>query len=560
MTAQPHDPIGTVKGPGEKASEYTLITPDTTHSKVGEFLYYEAPLDGEIVPILGKIVHRRLVRGLPDAFLADARIAPQVVAGVIGLQGADAQLFEIVVSITGYFNHGLKDFVNPRIPPAPGTPVFLAPSEMLIEVLNVKAQGARGSAHVGSLLSRNAGEVPIVIDVKNMVSTHLAILASTGSGKSYTAGVLVEELLKPYNRAAVLIVDPHGEYHTLKETLEGHAAFGDGTYRPEVKLFNEDKVKVRTSTLSLGDLYYLLPDLSDKMKHYLQRAYRQVTDEAHKAGRPNQWGYAHLANAVDNLTEGRGEGEDTGKSSRDGLAWRLSSRLDRSKLFDDSRHLELGELFKPGRVSVLQLHELEQHDQQIMVATLLRRVNKARMETHRGKTKYGEESHLDYPVFVLMEEAHRFAPAHDTVATTAILKTILAEGRKFGVGIGLITQRPGKLDSDVLSQCMTQMIMRVVNPVDQASIASSVESAGRDLLDELPALSKGQVIIAGAAVNTPVLVRVRTRISHHGGETMDAPDEWLRWFSPQAETSRDQEEALLVDPTEPPAYFGGFPI
>jgi DNA helicase HerA-like ATPase len=146
------------------------------------------------------------------------------------------------------------------------------------------------------------------------------------------------------------------------------------------------------------------------------------------------------------------------------------------------------------------------------------------------------------------------------VATTAILKTILAEGRKFGVGIGLITQRPGKLDSDVLSQCMTQMIMRVVNPVDQASIASSVESAGRDLLDELPALSKGQVIIAGAAVNTPVLVRVRSRISHHGGETMDAPSEWLRYFSPQAETSRDQAEALLVDPTSPPAYFEGFPI
>jgi DNA helicase HerA-like ATPase len=558
MTMQ--TPIGTVKGPGEKASEYTLITPDTTHTKVGEFLYYEAPLDGSIVPILGKIVHRRLVRGLPDSFLADARIAPEAVAGMIGLHDPGAQLFEIVVSITGFFDRGLRDFVNPRIPPAPGTPVFLAPSDMLVEVLNVLPHGARGSAHVGSLLSRPAGEVPVVIDVKNMVSTHLAILASTGSGKSYTAGVLVEELMKPYNRAAVLIVDPHGEYHTLKETLEGHAAFGEGSYRPEVKLFNEDKVKVRTSTLNLGDLYYLLGDLSDKMKFYLKKAFDEVTETARRLGRTHHWGYADLANAVDNLSDGRGEGEDTGKSSRDGLAWRLSNRLDRSKLFDDSRHLELGELFKPGRVSVLQLHELEQHDQQIMVATLLRRVNKARMDTQRGKTRPGDESHLDYPVFILMEEAHRFAPAHDTVATTAILKTILAEGRKFGVGIGLITQRPGKLDSDVLSQCMTQMIMRVVNPVDQASIATSVESAGRDLLDELPALSKGQVIIAGAAVNTPVLVRVRSRISHHGGETMDAPGEWLRYFSPQAEAARDQSDALLVDPTEPPAYFGGFPI
>ena len=81
------------------------------------------------------------------------------------------------------------------------------------------ARGARarsGSAHVGSLLTREAGEVPVVLSIKDVVSTHLAILASTGSGKSYTAGVLVEELMRPYNRAAVLIVDPHGEYDTMR--------------------------------------------------------------------------------------------------------------------------------------------------------------------------------------------------------------------------------------------------------------------------------------------------------------------------------------------------------
>ena len=71
------------------------------------------------------------------------------------------------------------------------------------------------------------------------------------------------------------------------------------------------------------------------------------------------------------------------------------------------------------------------------------------------------------------------------------MKTILSEGRKFGVAVGLISQRPGKLDADVLSQCMTQFILRIVNPVDQARVAESVESVGRDLLQELPALSKG---------------------------------------------------------------------
>jgi DNA helicase HerA-like ATPase len=125
-----------------------------------------------------------------------------------------------------------------------------------------------------------------------------------------------------------------------------------------------------------------------------------------------------------------------------------------------------------------------------------------------------------------------------------VLKTILSEGRKFGVSIGLISQRPGKLDSDVLSQCMTQCIMRITNPIDQNRIAESVESVGRDLLRELPSLSKGQVIVAGASVNTPVMLRVRTRLTTHGGESINAPAEWLQWF----ESGRDREDARDTAP------------
>ena len=122
---------------------------------------------------------------------------------------------------------------------------------------------------------------------------------------------------------------------------------------------------------------------------------------------------------------------------------------------------------------------------------------------------------------------------------------MLAEGRKFGIGVGLISQRPGKLDSDVLSQCQTQCIMRIVNEIDQKSVASAIEGVGRDLLDNLPALSKGQVIIAGAAVNTPVICRVRQRITKHGGESKDAPDMWQQFFSSEAQESRRRNEAPL---------------
>jgi DNA helicase HerA-like ATPase len=197
---------------------------------------------------------------------------------------------------------------------------------------------------------------------------------------------------------------------------------------------------------------------------------------------------------------------------------------------------------------VLQLSDIEQHEQQVIVATLLRRVNKARMATVRGDSQPGTDGHLPYPVFTLLEEAHRYAPAGLTVVSTNILKQILSEGRKFGVGIGLITQRPGKLDQDVLSQCMTQIIMRIVNPIDQDTIAKSVEGAGRQLLDELPALTKGQAIICGVAVNTPVMCRIRPRITEHGGETFDAPNEWANWHSAGAQENRTQQQAVLARP------------
>jgi len=129
--------------------------------------------------------------------------------------------------------------------------------------------------------------------------------------------------------------------------------------------------------------------------------------------------------------------------------------------------------------------------------------------------------------------------------TTRVLKQVLAEGRKFGVGVGLISQRPGKLDADVLSQCQTQCIMRIVNEVDQKTVATSVESVGHELLRNLPALSKGQVIIAGSAVNTPVLCRVRSRVTKHGGESHDAPAQWRKYFTSDTHADRVRGDAII---------------
>src|SRR5918912_3157090 len=321
---------GTVKGPGELPHEFLFITADNARTRIGEFVYYVAR-DGETDRhIIGNITSRRLVRNLPDVFLSDPESSPAVVSSLIGLSSDCGELYEITVETVGYFSRALGDFVNPRIPPNPGDPVFLASSETLAGVLSPRRVGERGSAHVGSLLTRSAGEVPVVLSVKDVVSTHLAILASTGAGKSYTAGVLVEELMSPHNRAAVLVVDPHGEYGTLS-SLESDPRFADGKYRPEVKVFTPERIRVRFSSLTEADIKYLLPEgTSDKMLHYLSQAYRKL--RATQRGENELYAYHDLRDAVTaekyGEEDGRGASGGGNVSSIDGLLWRLDSRFD----------------------------------------------------------------------------------------------------------------------------------------------------------------------------------------------------------------------------------------
>src|SRR5205814_10194734 len=130
----------------------------------------------------------------------------------------------------------------PWIPPQSGKQIFLADDEMLANILSRKHAGEPGSATVGSLLTRKPDAVPIVLSVKDVVSTHMAIIASTGAGKSYLASVLIEELMQPHNKACVLIIDPHGEYKTLEEMAnfpefaEGNDGSGGPIYRANVKV------------------------------------------------------------------------------------------------------------------------------------------------------------------------------------------------------------------------------------------------------------------------------------------------------------------------------------
>jgi len=558
-------PVGITKGPGETTHEYTFVSRDDEQVlKNGEYVYYELSdpgtepgLNGNTAlsrRVLGRILKRVPLQLYPDTFLAEPEISPAQVAAMVGYDSLTNELFELHVAIMGYYEQATGSFINPWIPPQSGKQIFLADDDMLSGILSRRQAGQNGSASIGSLLTRAPEAVPIVLSVKDLVSTHLAIIASTGAGKSYLASVIIEELMQPYNKACVLILDPHGEYGTLSEIANSVQFSEDGNgrgsgYQAQVRVYKPDQVKVRLSSLNIGDMRHLLSEMTEKQQYLLNRALRKVNET--KRGTP--WGSEDLKTAVRAVAKQKGDEDSEGaddSSTVHALTWRIEDRFENSFTFDDIQHLDLPEIFKPGQCTVLQLNDIDERDQQVVVATLLRRLYKARMDTERGKVHSGE-FYLPYPVFVLLEEAHHFAPGGTDVVSTAILKQVLAEGRKFGIGVGLISQRPGKLNADVLSQCQTQCIMRIVNEIDQKSVAAAIEGVGRDLLNNLPALSKGQVIVAGAALNTPVICRVRSRFTRHGGESKDAPDMWQQYFSPEAQDGRRRAEAPLNNNNKP---------
>jgi uncharacterized protein len=549
--------VGTVKGPGEDGNQYLFITADNRYVKIGEFVYYEVEAPdtvgrSDIRQILGKISARCLIDHLPDRMFADTEISPEAIAALVGFSHPNPEIYEVTVDVIGYF-HPALGFMNPRVTPNPGAKVYLASDAGLQAVINKKQPKEVGSAAIGSLLLRELNAVPVVLDVKELVSTHMAILAGTGSGKSYTAGVLVEELLSPYNRAAVLIFDPHGEYGTLAD-MRGHPDFTVPGYAPKVKILTPNDIQIRMSSLNFYDILTLLPEMSDRQQSILNKAF--IILNKHKRQGDYRWGVNDLIAAV--FEADRSEDDDGNEkigSSAPALEWKLD-RLANSPYFHPANHLAPKDLFEPGQVTVLQMNEISQEEQQVICAAILRQSNQARMNTQKENITPDDENYLPYPVFILIEEAHRFAPAHEPSRCKMIIRTILSEGRKFGLGIGLITQRPGKIDADVLSQCMSQFLMRIVNPVDQDSLKYGVEAAGRDLLKELPSLTKGQVIISGACVNTPVLCQVRKRLTVHGGETLNAPEMWQSYFQAHQVQSRLIEQAPIASREKPKMVKG----
>jgi hypothetical protein len=176
------------------------------------------------------------------------------------------------------------------------------------------------------------------------------------------------------------------------------------------------------------------------------------------------------------------------------------------------------ELVQSGRCSIINLKGIDPAVQDIILYKLLKDLF--------------QERKMDRipPFFMVIEEAHNFVPEKGYTETrcSRVIKTIASEGRKFGLGLCVVSQRPAIVQKTVLSQCTTQIILKVTNPNDLKAITNSVEGISYETEDEIRNLPVGVALVTGV-VDTPLLVGIRPRRTKHGGEAVDIlalqPDE-----------------------------------
>jgi uncharacterized protein len=386
----------------------------------------------------------------------------------------------------------------PTIPFRPGAHVFRAEEPLIAEVLGLKHRPNSG-AYVG-LLRNHA--LRVELDINQLVQRHVSVLAKTGGGKSYLLGVLIEELLR--HKVTCVIVDPHGEYGSLRFAAEKngvHARFGVESqgfarqvqeYSPDVSL--NPSAKPLTFSLRHLDPRDLLVFMGlTNVKAFLPPL-KQIIERV-AASNP-EFTVHDLVRAAEG-----GEGA---------VAEMLHERLEyveQTKLLGPVG-TSLNELVKKGEATLINLRGIAPDVQELVVARIA-----ATLFDNRKKDKIP-------PMFLVIEEAHNFAPQQGTAACSRILKNIASEGRKFGLGLCVVTQRAARIDKSVLSQCNTQLILQVTNPLDLKAIAQSIEGLTNGMTEMIQSLPVGVALITGGGYHTPLFCEVRPRATRHGGESV----------------------------------------
>jgi DNA helicase HerA-like ATPase len=401
------------------------------------------------------------------------------------------------ISVIGY-RDDRKLLQVPRTPFKAGEFIYKADDELIRNIIGLKEDKETG-AYVGLL---SGHDIKVYVDINSLVQKHMSVLAKTGGGKSYVTGVVIEELMK--HSVTTVILDPHGEYGSMRE--QGEIMETSRNFKVSPKGFSSKIQEFATDTRlnkEAKPLKFTLSNLSARNLLDLTNIKNVRTY------------LAPLRNAIDFLRTNKGEYaiEDIIRILETDEENSLAALINELEYLGEvDIFAEMGtkmeDLIKKGKTTIINLKGSPPDIQTLVVNRICTYMFELRKQDKIP------------PLMLVAEEAHNFCPQQGQVASSKVFRTIASEGRKFGLGICIVTQRPAKVDKNVLSQCNTQVILKVTNPNDLKAITASVEGLTTGMTDEIQRLPIGTAIITGGKVIMPLFVDIRPRESRHGGESV----------------------------------------
>ena len=221
---------------------------------------------------------------------------------------------------------------------------------------------------------------------------------------------------------------------------------------------------------------------------------------------------------------------------------KIDDSMDRySNLFDQYTGNILTSI-KKAHVNVLDLSQVDESVASVLVSHILRN---SLQRSKKAANSGNKEELLDNSVFYILEEAHILAPNRRDSDSKRWIQRVAREGRKFGLGLCLVSQSPKTVDHDALSQMNNMIILRLVEPEDQRHVQSASESLSQDLINQLPSLNVGEAIVLGLMTRVPTLVKIDEFKGRRHGDDMDIISHFKDSLEREAEEIDRLEDELL---------------
>lgn len=365
------------------------------------------------------------------------------------------------------------------------------------------------------------------LDPRALFGRHFAILGQSGSGKSWTVTSLIQHTIKAMPKSHLIMLDLHGEYCWKNEQGGIESAFPDES----VNYVDALDMEMPYWMMTYAELVDLFIDRDDSgasmqmafMREVLQQLKRK---EAKKIGlgvvsidTPIYFSLAEMYMQFKNANEER---KDFGKTKGalfgqfDEFLVRMQSRFNdvrydfllkpkkrnTSESMADLLRQFIGLGDKKANITVVDLSS---------VPTDVRPAVSAQVGRLAYEFNYWNPQRRDFPITLICEEAHAYIPREkggQFEGTKKMMERIAKEGRKYGVSIGVVSQRPTELSETMLSQCSSFICLRTTNPDDQQYIRGLVPEAEGDLTDILTSLGRGEALVLGEAAPLPTRVQI----------------------------------------------------